>query len=74
MNDFLTDEEFAEMWEVDIDTLVHSRLTDIADQVQFLSHAGYSSVAEMLKQEGLMLAKAADAGDTFLYVRDLTEV
>lgn len=72
MNNFLTDEEFAEMWSVDIDNLIHSRLTDLAEQAQYLHQQGYASLAELLRDEGLELAKAADAGEAFLYVNDLT--
>jgi hypothetical protein len=72
MNEFLTDEEFAEMWGVDINALVHNRLTDLADQVQHLYQEGYTSLAELLHEEGLQLAKTADSGEPFLYVKDLT--
>ena len=68
---FFTDDEFQEMTGVDIDSLVHSRLNDLADQVAHLQVEGYADLASLLHAEGMQLAAAADNGDTFIYLSDL---
>jgi hypothetical protein len=58
---------------IDIQSLVASRLEDMADQVEQLYVAGMIEEAKLLRQEGLELAEAYDDGYTFLFINDLTE-
>ena len=59
---------------VDFQTLVSSRLEDLADQVAFLHESGNFADAELLRAEGLMLAESYDNESTFLYINDLTAI
>ena len=72
MNSFFTNNEIEEMSEVDIQSLVASRLEDLADRVDFLAGKGDWKSAELLRREGLALAEAYDEGFNFFYVNDLT--
>ena len=56
-----------------IQTLVASRLEDMAVQVEQLYVAGLIEEAELLRHEGLELAEAYDNEQTFLYIGDLTQ-
>jgi hypothetical protein len=69
---FFTDNEFQEMTGVDIQSLVASRLEDLADRVEHHFAVGNFDTAEFLRQEGLELAGAYDFGVPFFYVNDLT--
>ena len=69
---FFASDDFQNMNEFDLDTLIQSRLGDIADQVAHLYSEGLDDLAELLLAEGLMLAKAADDLDMFFFVQDLT--
>lgn len=59
------------MRKIDLQTLVASRLEDLADQVQQLYVAGRPEDAEFLRKEGLMLAEAYDNEQIFFFVNDL---
>ena len=59
---------------VDIQTLIATRLEDMADQVEQLYVAGMIEEARLLRDEGLELAEAYDNEQTFLYLDDLTSV
>ena len=69
---FFASDDFQNMDKFDLDTLIQSRLGDIADQVAHLYSEGLDDLAELLMAEGLMLAKAADNHDMFFFVQDLT--
>ena len=69
---FFTDDEFQELTGVDIQSLVASRLEDMADRVEYHHSVGNYGTAEFLRQEGLELASAYDFGTSFLYINDLT--
>ena len=58
---------------IDIQTLVATRLEDMAHQVEYLYTLGRKEEAELLRNEGLMLAEAYDNEATFLFINDLTE-
>ena len=66
--------DYTDMQGVDFQTLVSSRLEDIADQVAFLHEAGNFADAKLLRDEGLMLAESYDNESTFLYINDLTAI
>jgi hypothetical protein len=66
--------DYNDMQGVDIQTLISSRLEDLADQVAFLHKAGNFKDAKLLRDEGLMLAQAFDNESTFLYINDLTAI
>jgi hypothetical protein len=72
MNDFFANNEFEELTGVDIQTLVASRLEDMADRVEYHYSRGDLTTAEFLRKEGLELASAYDFGVPFFYVYDLT--
>ena len=57
---------------VDIQTLVSSRLEDLAEQVAFLYERGDTELADLLRQEGLELAESYDNGYIFLFINDLS--
>jgi hypothetical protein len=59
---------------MNIDSLISSRLEDLADQVHYLYANGYPQEAELLREEGLQLAEAYDNEETFLFINDLTEL
>lgn len=67
-------EEFENMRGIDLQTLVASRLEDMADQVEQLYAQGRPKDAELLRQEGLNLADAFDNGQTFCFVSDLSQL
>jgi hypothetical protein len=69
---FFTDDEFQELTGVDIQSLVASRLEDLADRVEYHHSLGNYDTAEFLREEGLELATAYDFGVPFFYVNDLT--
>jgi len=58
----------------DLQALIADRLEDMADRVEYLYSRGFTEEAELLREEGLMLAGAYDDGATFLFINDLTEV
>jgi hypothetical protein len=66
-------EEFENMRGIELQTLIASRLEDMADQVEFLYKQGKHAEAELLRAEGLELADACDSGLTFLFINDLNE-
>ena len=66
--------DYNDMQGVDFQTLVSSRLEDLADQVAFLHEAGNFADAKLLRDEGLMLAESFDNESTFLYINDLTAI
>jgi hypothetical protein len=67
----LTDAEFSEMFDIDIETLVASRLEDMADRVEVLLKNGKSRDAHMLSAEGLEMAKHYDDNEMFMFLPDL---
>jgi hypothetical protein len=69
---FFTNNEIEDMGGVDIESLVASRLEDLADRVAFHAFRGEWDTVELLKAEGLELAEAYDEGFNFFYVNDLT--
>jgi hypothetical protein len=71
-NSFFTNNEIEDMGGVDIESLVASRLEDLADRVAFHAFRGEWDTVELLKAEGLELAEAYDEGFNFFYVNDLT--
>jgi hypothetical protein len=58
---------------IEIQTLIASRLEDMADQVELLYSQGNYEDAKLLRQQGLELAEAYDNEETFLFIADLTE-
>jgi len=58
----------------DLQTLIASRLEDMADQFEFLVSKGDYARADVIRTEGLHLAEHYDNELTFLYIDDLTEV
>jgi hypothetical protein len=69
---FFTNNEIEDMGGVDIESLVASRLEDLAERVAFHAFRGEWDTVELLKAEGLELAEAYDEGFNFFYVNDLT--
>ncbi len=59
---------------MEIQALIASRLEDLADRVEILYHEGNFAEAELLRNEGLMLAECYDSEGTFLYINDLTQI
>lgn len=59
---------------MEIQALIASRLEDLADRVEILYHEGNFAEAELLRDEGLMLAECYDSEGTFLYINDLTQI
>jgi hypothetical protein len=68
------DEDANNMNGIDLKTLIASRLEDMADQVEFLYRQGNLAEAELLRDEGLMLASSYDNEETFMFINDLTNV
>jgi len=64
--------EHSNMQGIDIQTLVASRLEDMAEQVETLYHQGNYAEAELLREEGLQLAECYDNGVTFMFLPDYT--
>ena len=54
-----------------LQTLIASRLEDMADQCQILFDGGNFAEAELLREEGLALAQCYDDEGEFLYIGDL---
>jgi hypothetical protein len=54
-----------------LQTVIASRLEDMADQCQVLFDQGNFAEAELIREEGLALAKSFDDGEKFFYVGDL---
>lgn len=57
----------------DIQTLVASRLEDLANQVENLVNQGNFADADLVRREGLLLAEAYDNADDFFFIGKLTE-
>lgn len=55
---------------IDIQTLIASRLEDMASQVETLAKEGNIAEAILLREEGLALASAYDNGETFFFAPD----
>lgn len=68
------DEDANNMAGIDLQTLISSRLEDLADQVEVLYLQGNLAEAELLRNEGLMLAEAYDNEEIFMFINDLTNV
>ena len=66
----LTDKEFQNLTSTDINTIVTSRLKDMATQVNSLVDQGDYDTAEFLRNEGLLLAATADGHDTFFFINE----
>jgi hypothetical protein len=69
---FFAGGEFQELSDVDLHSLVASRLEDIADRVEHHCTLGDIDTARFLRDEGLELASAYDFGVPFFYINDLT--
>jgi hypothetical protein len=55
-----------------IETLVVMKLEDMAAQCELLFAQGNHADAELLRHEGLLIAKAYDFEQDFLFVNDLS--
>lgn len=66
------DEDANNMIGIDLKTLIASRLEDLAEQVEFLYRQGNLAEAELLRDEGLLLAESYDNEITFMYLPDFT--
>jgi hypothetical protein len=62
------------MSQTELHTLIALRLEDMAEQTNILYSQGDYAEAELLRDEGLELAGACDAGETFMFMSDLSEV
>ena len=58
----------------DLQTLIDCRLEDMTAQVERLYADGDFAEAELLRDEGLVLAKSFDNEDTFIFLNDLTAI
>jgi hypothetical protein len=58
----------------DLQGLIADRLEHLATQVDTLHRGGDFAEAELLRDEGLLLAQAYDNEETFLFIGGLTEV
>ena len=56
-----------------IQTLIASRLEDIADQCEYLMRCGNVTEAQFLQAEGLTLASWYDEGNSLMYLPDYTQ-
>jgi len=54
-----------------LQAVIASRLEDMAEQCQILFDQGNFAEAELIKEEGLALAKSYDNDEEFFYVGDL---
>ena len=54
-----------------LQTVISSRLEDFAEQCQHLFNEGNFAEAELVREEGLSVARAFDEEEEFLYVGDL---
>ena len=71
-DNFFTNNEIDDMNGVDIQSLVASRLEDLADRIAFHAFNGEWDTVELLKTEGSELAQAYDDGFSFFFVNDLS--
>lgn len=53
-----------------LQTVIASRLEDLANQCQILFDQGNFAEAELLREEGLVLATAYDNGENFFFAPD----
>ena len=53
-----------------LQTVIASRLEDLAHQCQVLFDQGNFAEAELIKEEGLVLATAYDNGESFFFAPD----
>jgi hypothetical protein len=65
-------EESSNMQGIELQTLIASRLEDMAEQVNILYSQGNFAEAELLREEGLHLAEAYDNEITFMFLPDFT--
>ena len=56
-----------------IQTLIASRLEDIADQCEYLMRCGNVTEAQFLQDEGLALASWYDEGNSLMYLPDFSQ-
>lgn len=56
-----------------IQSLIASRLEDIADQCEYLASSGNVEEARLLQEEGLALASWYDEGNSLMYLPDYTQ-
>ena len=66
------DEDANNMIGIDLQTLVSSRLEDLAGQVEVLYRQGNFAEAELLRDEGMLLAESYDNENLFMYLPDFT--
>jgi hypothetical protein len=59
---------------MEIETLIAGRLKDMAAQVEILCNEGNFAEAELLREEGLMLADCYDGEGVFMYLPDFRYV
>ena len=59
------------MPEIDIQSLVLSRLEDLADHCAELMNQGNYEGAVFVREEGYLLAEAYDQEETFMFLPDL---
>ena len=52
----------------DLQLLIASRLEDMANQVDILCGQGNYAEADLLREEGLMIAEAYDKGENFFFL------
>jgi hypothetical protein len=57
-----------------LQAVIASRLEDMAEQCQILFDQGNFAEAELIKEEGLALAKSYDDDEEFFYVGDLKTI
>ena len=57
---------------MEIQLLITKRLEDLAGRVEVLYHEGNFAEAELLREEGLMLAECYDSEGVFMYLPDFT--
>ena len=62
------------MSQKELHDLVALRLEDMAEQTNILYSQGNYAEAELLREEGLELAGAYDAGADFMFMSNLSEV
>jgi hypothetical protein len=75
MNDLsLTYNDFEAMYGIDVSRLVAARLDDIANQYEKLRDRGDDASADLLKQEGLMLADSFDADEPLLFAQVIRRI
>jgi len=67
-------DKFEEFEGPDIKLIVSSRLDDMVDQIAVLVKEGRIEDAQLLREEGLEIAQAADTDYNFLFINDLSEV